>query len=542
MTIKHTFPRMSALALAVMLAGGCSVANVKEAQDSVESTADTVTRHLNEGRKGVKNRPESSVVVNSGVYIPAQRISLPDPTRPGVEAEKINITINRTFYSIEEIAERITQLTGIPVTVENDALEQLVDSADLMEEAGGDSSTTAPGSSPFIPVDATAVVGDFTGAETPSRSIMKVVYQGPLSGLMNTVVARYGLYWGWNETGDRLRIFRSDTRTFRLSALMGGSSMKAEVGGSDGSSSSSGMSMSSGTSFDNLSIWDGVEDSLTTMLSENGKLSVTPATGTVTVTDVPPVLEKVEAFIKGQNKALTQQVTMNVRVLSVTLSEDDNYGINWKAMFESVDDFALNFNTGFTGSDAASLVISNNNSDSRWLGSEAIIDALSERGRVSQVTSAVVTTLNNQLIPLRVGRNTGYVASASATVDEGVTTSSIETETLSTGFTMNLLPHIIDKESLLVQFSADISSLLEMATFQSGDTTVQIPETENRNVHQRVRLNSMDTLVVAGFEQMDTSASKAGIGSPDNTWMGGSANGNTSRTAIVILIQPIIAN
>jgi type IVB pilus formation R64 PilN family outer membrane protein len=533
---------MSALALAVMLAGGCSVTNIKDAQDRVDTTADAVTRHLEDGRKGTKARQASSVVVNPGMYIPAQRITLPDPNRPGVDAEKIDITINRAFYSIEEIAERITQLTGIPVTVENDALEQLADSADLLDEASGDASTATPGGSPFIPVGTSSAAGDPYGSGTSHRSSMKVVYQGPLSGLMNTVVARYGLYWGWNDTGDRLRIFRSDTRTFRLSALMGGSSMKAEVGGTDGSSSSSGMSMTSGTSFDNLSIWDGVQDSLSTMLSESGKLSVTPATGTVTVTDVPPVLEKVEAFIKGQNKALTQQVTMNVRVLSVTLSEDDNYGINWKAMFESVNDFSLSFNTGFSNADAASLVLSSNNTDSRWSGSEAIINALSERGRVSQVTSAVVTTLNNQLIPLRVGRNTGYVASASASVDEGVTTSSIETDTLSTGFTMNLLPHIIDNESLLVQFSADISSLLEMATFQSGDTTVQIPETENRNVHQRVRLNSMDTLVVAGFEQMDTSASKAGIGSPDNTWMGGSVNGNTSRTAIVILIQPIIAN
>jgi type IVB pilus formation R64 PilN family outer membrane protein len=529
---------MSALALAVMLAGGCSVANVKEAQDSVEGTSDTVTRYLEEGRKGTKNRPASSVVVNSGVYIPAQRISLPDPNRPGIEAEKIQVTINRTFNSIDELAERITQLTGIPITIENDAFEQAVENINLAEDSAGDA-LPMPGEAPFIPVDpasAAPVAGGI--GETPSK--IEIVHKGSLASLMNTVVARYGLYWGWNDEGDRLRIFRSETRTFRLAALMGGSSLKAEVGGSD-NGGTSGMSMTSGTSFDNLSIWEGVESSISTMLSNNGKLSVTPATGTVTVTDTPTVLEKVDSYVRAQNKALTQQVTLNVRVLSVTMSEDDNYGINWSAMFESLDDFSLDFNTAFSGSNSASLVISSNDSDSRWQGSEAIVDVLSERGRVSQITSAVVTTLNNQLIPLRVGRNQGYVASASASVDEGVTTSSIETETLSTGFSMNLLPHILDKESLLVQFSADISSLLELATFQSGETTVQIPETENRNILQRVRLNSMDTLVVAGFEQMDTASSKAGIGSPDNTWMGGNASGATQRTAIVILIQPIIA-
>lgn len=525
-------PAFTLLAAAISLAG-CNTANIQQSQSDVEKLSSDMSVQMNQARSGFQERPASAVVVRNGTYLTSQTIRLPNENRPGLAAERRSITVNRTFGSLEEIAERITQLTGIPVLVEQDALEQLKENDDLTDDAAEDGPMTAP----YVPLQS---------PEQPSTTTAKrinIAYSGPLSGLMDTVASRFGVFWGWDGKAEKLRLFRSDTRTFRIAALMGNTSLTSKVGSQGNSGSgSTGMELSSGTSFDGLSIWEGIESSIETMLSKNGKMSVTPATGTVTISDNPSVLDKVEAFVRGQNDALTRQVTLNVRVLSVTMSDEDNYGINWSTAFSQAGDFAVNYTTGFAAAtNAATMVLSNQNADSRWNGSEAVINALSERGRVSQVTSAVVTTLNNQLIPLRVGKNKGYVSNATVTVDDGITTAAIETETLSTGFSMNLLPHIIDNDSLLVQFDADISALLEMGTFQSGDTTVQIPETENRNIHQRVRLNSGDTLVVAGFEQLDTSANKAGIGSPDNTWAGGGVSGNRGRTAIVVLVQPIIA-
>jgi len=155
------------------------------------------------------------------------------------------------------------------------------------------------------------------------------------------------------------------------------------------------------------------------MVSAKGRFVSSPATGTVTVTDTPAVLRRVEEFIRAQNDALSRQVLVNVRVLAVSKSGDDNYGINWNAVYQNIaKNWNVSINTNINPiAGAGTITIQappGATPKTGWRGSEAMISALSEQGRVSQLTSASVITLNNQPAPLQVGQQTTYLASSTS--------------------------------------------------------------------------------------------------------------------------------
>src|SRR5205085_7054833 len=90
---------------------------------------------------------------------------------------------------------------------------------------------------------------------------------------------------------------------------------------------------STGLSFSGLSVWSAIEASVRQMLGAAGRVVASPATGTLTVTDTPAVLEKVAEYLEEQNRSLNRQVSVHVRVLSVELEEGETYGIQWDLVY-----------------------------------------------------------------------------------------------------------------------------------------------------------------------------------------------------------------
>lgn len=538
---------------------GCAPGMVGPINSDVEKQHEKTTQLAEQARQAKPAEVHKTPVVEhvAGLWLPARKIASSEVKAPQNEALSRAFTINRTFANLQDVAERVSTLTGIPVVVSPEAMMPLAGSTGVTGLPTSPSLMSMPGmQQPGFPPG----VPGMTGMPGALSSGISLVYNGPLSGFLDAASARYGVYWEWSN--DSVRFFRTATKTFHLTALPGDTTLSAKIsnqsGGSGGSSSSGGTSASSsqetGVSFASLSVWKGIEESIKTMLTTSGKLTVTAATGTVTVTDTPQVLKQVEKFIEQQNVSLGRQVVVNVRVLAVDLSESDNYGINWNVVYNSLSqNFGWTLNNAFApavGSSSMALKIlgtagaATNSNIKSWAGSEAMIDALSKQGRVSQVTSASVTTLNNQPAPIQVGRQTSYLASSMTTIGTAgaPSTTTLQPGLINTGFSMNLVPHMLDGGKLLLQYAVDLSSLLNLSTVTSGESSIQTPEIETRNFLQRVMLNSGDTLVVTGFEQSNQSGNMQGVGDAANAALGGGVKGSKNKTVLVILIQPVIAD
>lgn len=535
---------------ALLISSGCATKRIAPMQKDVNAANEEATSLLRKIDRGGDAKVARSVVDNvDGIWLPVRRIRDNELQAGAHRATSRRFSVNRSFGNIQEVAERVTLLMGIPVTVAPEALPAA--------QSGQTAATPAtaapmPGMLPTFPMP-----GGMAAANAAPIS-----YDGTLAGFLDVAAARFDVSWEWS--GDGIRFYRYTTRTFRLAALPGETQLQNMVsnatGGSSSGSGSSGNSATSETKQktqveSKLSVWKAIEDAIKGMLSKNGTATVTAATGTVTVTDTPQVVAKVEQYIEAQNASLTKQVVVNVRVLSVELKNAEQYGINWGLVYQSVSGNAgfkfsnSFFDPGSTTSPSLALNIlstagASTNADIRaWAGSQALIAALSSQGHVSQVTSASLTTLNNQSAPLQVGRQTTYLASSTTTVTQGAgATTTLQPGQLTTGFSMSLVPHILDRGRLMLQYAIDISSLLSMYTVNANNSSIQTPDVDTRNFLQRVMLNSGDTLVMTGFEQSSLNANTEGMGNAKNPMFGGGVNGKRNRSVLVIMIQPVVAD
>lgn len=567
--------------IAMILAGlisGCSVNTIAPLKEEVGKDVAAAAKHLDTIRAGkkVEQAPVKPVAerLNNDIYIPVQKLTQSKTTKTKQDpALGRQITINRTFVSAQELAERITALSGVPAIVSPDVTA--IQPGQLMGQAGmgpmaGQMGGGLPGLPPVpmnngVAAPAGAAMSPYSmayGAVMQAGGFpVSLSYTGSLAGFLDVASSRIGI--SWEMLDGQIRLFRYVSKTFRVNALPGDTSMDAKVGTSSGTSSSgsstgsgtlqsSSSAQNAGVNFTGLSVWKGLEDSVKAMLTPTtGKIVVAPALGTITVTDTPPVVAAVEKFVEQQNKALTRQVVVNVRVLSIELNNNDSYGINWDVVYTALNqNFGMAFNSGAsilqgTGSLALSVLSTagqNTNSNiKQWAGSKAIIEALGTQGRVSTVTSASVTTLNNQAAPLQVGRQTSYVASSQTTISTGVATTTMTSGMVNSGFSMTVLPHIVDSSRMLLQYAMDMSSLLALNTVTSGTTIMQNPDMDTRNSLQRIILNSGDTIVVSGFENSEVNAQSQGVAGAENPAAGGAVIGKRAKNTIVMLIQPLIS-
>lgn len=552
-----------------VILAGCTTQMTKGVEGKVNEAdrkASQLMDSLKSGQPSQGKAERSTVRRVEQAWVPVAKLD--ENARQRVEVANRHVSVNRKFNDLSDAAAYITSLTGVPVSVTANARK----TADDLTQKSLTSQRGLPGvmqpgvALPPLPM------GMQNGAATTSQMALNsahyapISYSGNLSGFMDILAARYGLFWE-PDSNNGITLFKTKTQSFRLAALPGDSSMSSIVGtqstssGSGGgggsaggaaggaqsvSTSSASAEQRSGIKFDGLSVWKGIEESLKAMLSIEGKVVVTPATGTVTVDDTPPVLEKVAAFIKDQNSALKRQVLLNVRVLTVELNDSDSYGINWDMVYKNISTgagVALQSVSGLAAGNS-SLAFNIVRTNGLWDGTKVMLEALSKQGRVSQVTSASIVTINNQPAPLQVGRQRSYLASSTTTIGTAGSgnTTTLQPGVISTGFSMSVLPHILDSEKLMLQYSADISALVGIATVTSGQSSIQTPEVDTRNFLQRVLMNNGETLVLTGFEQFGANGGKQGIGSPDNVLLGGSVSGSQSKNMIVVLIQPVMSS
>jgi type IVB pilus formation R64 PilN family outer membrane protein len=409
-------------------------------------------------------------------------------------------------------------------------------------------------------------------AQEAAPTPVHVVYSsGTLRGLLDTAAARFGVYWKYEDGS--IVFFYTATRVYQVIAIPGDSKVDTNVvsgasntggitGGSSGGGGGGGGAIGGGgggttsspsVSSENtaniamnaqLSVYNGLQSAIKSMLSPVGSVVTSPATGSISVTDTPDVLDRVGEFMDQQNRVLSRQVLINVTVLSVTLSADDSYGINWNAVYQALGT-QFGITTAFKSlvqnpNELSATVIS---PSSRANTTNAIINALSTQGTVRRKTSASITTLNDQPVPVQVAEQQGYLAQISTTATLNVgTQTSLVAGTVTTGFNLTLLPHVLDDGTVMMQFYSNISSLANLQPFTSGGETIQLPTVDTRNFLQRIAIKSGQTLVISGYEGITDQNNRQGIGSPSNYALGGGFNAAHTREVIVILLSPLAMN
>jgi len=396
------------------------------------------------------------------------------------------------------------------------------------------------------------------------KRTVEVAYTGKLSGLLSQIATDLDLLWYYDKGA--IVFYETETRTYTLYALGTDVEYSSSLSTDDGSQ----VSLAS-----TLKEWEEVETAIESIIntSNNAQFTVSRSLGTITVTAAPSVLDRVAEYIAKQNKRLAQLVTIDVKVLQVSLSNNSAFGLNLAAAVNSASGLNLVASptiptvagastmnvavlsnsaaavTGMTHLDANGNYVEgpygpdqiNNGSMARLAGSNALIQALAKQGKVSLVTNVGVTTRNNRVAPVSNTKTTGYIKRLESRNFTTVETSTVDQDELETGFSMQLLPNVLENGKILLLFKMSVRELLKMDTQTiGGDSgfTLQLPEVEERSFMQEVIMESGQMLVVSGFEKQSNNDTRYGLGDADFMALSGSREAVASREVLVVILTP----
>lgn len=503
----------------------------------------------------------STVPLRSGVYLGATPIKrqsgqvLP----PSLERDGIRL-VTPEAQSLIAIGDLIFETTGIPVSFSSDIYENK--SATAVQSANtrspySDAGKIAAALDAALPKAISApqnaeVPAVFAGKlQNISRERMRINYNGSLSGFLNTTAAYYDI--GWNYHDGRIQFSRNITRTFKLASMPTTLDSTASMtGGLTSKGDDKGGSISAGSSQTSsikvkLDFWTELEANLKSSIGDSGTFTVSPTNTSITVTAPASVVDRVGRQIHDANKQLLRQVAIKVDVYRFDVARDSNWQF----------DLGAKFKTGVAqyGLGSAGMVVDGQNlvgsltagiSGGRFNGSNAVLNLLEQNGDVSIVTTANVTTMSGQPVPVQVSNSRGYVSSVKVEINDNTRTTTAETSMVTAGFSMSILPNVMDDGKVLMQYNMNISTLVGkdngFDTFVIDDkgTKMQLPNVDQRSFIQSGMVNNGSTLVMAGFEQVLNNASDTGQGSANFKLLGGNRKAVQKREILVICITPVV--
>lgn len=497
----------------------CSISTTLDTE--LESNIESAVKLKEEAKIPTKVANQDLIKVNDDIWLGnTSLIEYEGEPLPSYLETKDGITlVSNRAISLYEIGNMINKTTSLGIRYAAD-LEEEVRSKGLSNQAD----TTSNTSDTWVSPDA-----------------MIVSYQGPLSGFLDELSSRFGVWWKY-ENND-IYFYKYITKTFVIYSLPSKPNMNVSVGGSaSGEGGSSSISMSSSITVDT---WSQFESTITSMVSSNSKIVASPSDGTITITATPTDIKRVAKYINEQNARLSRQVAISVKIMQVSLTDKDNYGLDLKATFQDgVTSIGATASNALVGGDTSTLtwgIVKNN------ISADAIVQALSEKTKATLVTSGTVTTLNNKPAPIQVTQKQNYISEMTKTnngTDGDSYDISVSTDEIETGFTLDVLPRVLEHGRMLIMFNMTLSDLLALEKVAFGsegeNQYIQNPKVESRAFTQEVAMTSGESLILTGYEKVSSSANKTGTGSAENSLLGGEAVASKDRSVMVIILTPVV--
>lgn len=235
-------------------------------------------------------------------------------------------------------------------------------------------------------------------------------------------------------------------------------------------------------------------------------------------------------------RANTALIVFEVYIWEVALTSGNSTGIDW----EKIDTFGV-FNTGIsipggTGADFNPISIGLPTTGDVTFGSNDVLQFISEFGAVKTISQPQITVLSGAEATLRAADTVNYVSSLSRTVDNGETTVSTTTDSVDTGFTLTIASNW-DNATVYGTIEIELDEFRGFQDFDADGTTLQLPETTERELSTQIRIRPGDSLLIAGLVRESDQFNSAGPGF-NKPLVSTSRTVDTSNTELVFLLKP----
>lgn len=570
--------KKTCISMMVVLLTACSHVDL---QHELDATVETSRLEVDDKAKEVVafNPGKPPLVVRKqGAWLSPKTVPLmPDADLPPT----FNTRVTMIFpgrVSLSAVAEQLTKVTGLPVRVKPDVF--LPASALQPKKATVNTSATQTP----VPVAQTGLpnlpgVGVMGAAASLSSngfaSEMEINHVGSLVSFLDMAAAKFGINWEYRDGA--IHFYRLVSKTLTLKENPGGRTFNTDIGKTGGASTgTSGGAQSASTGSNGsfnaamsvqtkaaYSAWSDIKAAIETMLTQVGQVSVSESSGTIVITDTKDVVDRVTKLVEHENSVLTKQVSIRIDVVRMILGEGDEFGVNWDLVYSKLTNLAPDWTiktagpSSLVGAAAASMGLSivapatsDHSLSSRMSGSEAMFRAIWSVNRSSMRISRSVMAKNRQPVPLAITDQVTYLAQttpgASATNSTGGVSAvpGLVPGVVTTGYLLNLLPTVLDSDSVMLQFSLDLSQLNRIGKESTGQgetmQAINTPEVSGTQSVQHIGLRAGETLVISSYESDTGNYDKQTLDKNVPIGLGGSFAGKKKREAVIIMLTPEI--
>lgn len=414
-----------------------------------------------------------------------------------------------------------------------------------LSEAAGISITATP--------DALLPAGQFatrTGASAapntaPTRVVVQAVGQ-PLWTVLDDIARQSQT--SWRPVSGGAEFYRVETKVFYLSAIPQTASTSASLGRNGGSTA---FESQSKTSFETKeqNLISGLKESIKAMLSQGGTSTISPESQTVVVTDTKEALDRVEVFIKEQNKSMSRRVRGVIEAIEVVDKSSSEFGVDWNVLYNTASQ-AVKIGTvaSLVGTQAGLIGITDTNGGMSN-GSSVVIKALNEVGTVVNRRSFPFMTTSGRPLTQAIRTTFNYVdqvqttPSVASSANTATAAPTVVQKDETVGTFVTLVPTAKPDGTIFLSVSFDVTSAQPLVPFTLGSSgsgvTVQQKTIDGTGVIQEVPLRSGQTIVVGGIETQtsQSNARRLGYGTP--LLAGGSDTSKITKSRMVLLVTAI---
>jgi general secretion pathway protein D len=309
----------------------------------------------------------------------------------------------------------------------------------------------------------------------------------PLNDFLNHILGDVGFFYDLKD--NTLTIKYVTTKNFKINYLnnvvTGSSSISSNS--NDNTINSGSNDISSNFSFD---FWSEFKTNLENFIKaqDNSDFKmplpiIDKLTGIVTVTGTKQQLQKVANYINILNKRLHKEVFIDVKIYSVSLSMQNQTGIDWS-------NFGMHMDTGNIATAASH--ISTTILESPTFKLAGLLNFLSKFGQVNSISNPKITTLNNQKALITIGETVNYSYEQKTTDKNGNVIVTHTPGSAFVGVLLDILPQISDNNIIMMRINPSISSISKLNTNLP-------PNTLDKKLNTMVRVKDGDTIILGGL-------------------------------------------
>ncbi|MBV2235159.1 MAG: secretin N-terminal domain-containing protein [Sterolibacterium sp.] len=364
--------------------------------------------------------------------------------------------------------------------------------------------------------------------------------------------------------------------------------------GGTGEAGKNTLDTSSVSTQSSVNFWEEVRTALNAIVldgkaeggSDGKRVHINQMSGVVVVRALPNELRAVESYLKATQLVVERQVMLEAKIISVTLNNAAQTGINW-AIFNTttsgkvfnsthpgqsmVGNLGPSVSLGTSGAlqSGGGLTVNPGKGGSVITDSfgkgfiglafqttnfAALLSFLETQGDVAVLSSPRIATLNNQKALLKVGTDDMFVTNVSGgtptTTSVAGTPPTVDLQPFFSGISLDVTPQIDNDGNIILHMHPAVSQVTEIEKVidlgtNGGILKLPQPSSEINESDSIVRVQNGNIVAIGGLMKQQQARASSQLPGTSETPFGflfGQKNTAASKSEMVILIKPTIVD